>query len=439
MAGTQWTADAKLESVESAVGRLQAGDTVLFNGAASFPMRFAEGLVASDLERITIVHPMRRAPFRLEPDYLDEEMADRFFHVSEFTFDTEIRKAVHAGRAVYRPNHPHEAAATLAQAHDDSYTFVSSASPPDEHGWFSLGAFGGWGIAWARTPKTKGIILEVNPNQPRVHGSSSVHISEIDCYYEVDYPLTSDVLSAEATETELALADNVVELIPDEATLQIGAGAVSDQVAKRLLTGGRKHLGIHSEGLFDSLVDLIEGGVVDNSRKSVDRGRTVFCLSLGSERLFRFLDDNLGLDMRSMTYVNDPAVIAKNSKQVAVNAAVQVDLMGQVSSESIGPVHYSGVGGQWEFLYGAGHSPGGRPITLLASTTRKGLSTIVSGFPPGTPVTVPRNDVGYVVTEHGVASLRGKTLRQRALELIAVAHPDHRDRLRAEARDAQLI
>ena len=439
MAGTQWAADSKLASAESAVGRLQTGETVLFNGAASFPMRFAEALVASELERITIIHPMRRAPFRLEPDYLAPEMEGRFHHVSEFTFDREIREAVLDGRADYRPNHPHEAAATLAAAREDQYTFVSSAAPPDEHGWFSLGAFGGWGIAWARTPQARRIVLEVNPNQPRVHGSAAVHISEVDCFYEVDYPLTSDALSSDPTDVELALADNVVELIPDEATLQIGAGAVSDQVAKRLLTGGRRHLGIHSEGLFDSLVDLIEGGVVDNSRKAVDRGRTVFALSLGSERLFRFLHDNQGLDMRSMTYVNDPAVIARNQRQVAVNAAVQVDLMGQVSSESIGPVHYSGVGGQWEFLYGAGHSPGGRPISLLASTTRKGKSTIVSGFPPGTPVTVSRNDVGYVVTEHGVASLRGKTLRQRALELIAVAHPDHRDRLRAEARDAQLI
>ncbi|HWK27348.1 MAG TPA: acetyl-CoA hydrolase/transferase C-terminal domain-containing protein [Solirubrobacter sp.] len=430
--------DARPEPVEAAVSRLRPGDTVLLNGAASFPMRFAEALVASELERITIIHPMRRAPFALDPDYIDAALADRFAHVSEFTFDREIREAIHAGRAVYRPNHPHEAAATLAQAHG-GYTFVSSASPPDEHGWFSLGAFGGWGIAWARTPKTERIILEVNPNQPRVHGSVSVHVSEVDCFYEADYPLTSDALSSEPTAVDLALADNVVELIPDEATLQIGAGAVSDQVAKRLLTGGRRHLGIHSEGLFDSMVELIEAGVVDNSRKAVDRGRTVFALSLGSARLFRFLDDNPGLDMRSMTSVNDPALIARNRKQVAVNAAVQVDLMGQVSSESIGPVHYSGVGGQWEFLYGAGHSPGGRPITLLASTTRKGLSTIVSGFPPGTPVTVPRNDVGYVVTEHGVANLRGRTLRQRALELIAVAHPDHRDRLRAEARDAQLI
>lgn len=426
------------ETLERAVGRVRPGETLLLNGAGSFPMRFAEQVVAAGLRDITLIHPMRRAGWELAHDYVDPEMADRFFHISEFTFDEAIRRAIRQGRATFRPNHPHQATETL-EARGGTYTFVSSASPPDRHGWFSLGSFGGWGIPWARSSRAERIILEVNRNQPRVHGSVCVHASEVECWYEVNYPLTAEASAPEASATEAALADNVCELIPDAATLQIGAGSVPDQIAKRLVNSGKRHLGVHSEGLFDSVVELIEAGVIDNSRKSLHPGMTVIALSLGSERLYRFLDDNPEIEMRSMAYVNDPFVIARNERQVAINGAVQVDLHGQCSSESIGPRHYSGTGGQWEFIYGAGHARDGRGIIVLGSMTSRGMSRIVSGLPPGTPVTIPRNDVQYVVTEYGVASLRGKTMAERARELIAIAHPEVRDRLLVEARDAQLI
>lgn len=429
-------------SLPEIVSTVESDDVLCFNSAASFPMAFAEALVDQNerLENVSIVHAMRRAPWDLKVDYLDDNLDGTFFHISDFTFDDEVRHAFINGRATYRPNHPHQAADGLSSIFD-GYTFVSSASPPDRHGYMSLGAFGGWGIPFARTQSTDRIILEVNPNQPRLLGDVSVHISDVDALYEVDYELRSDSLTGlDPTDVDKRIAENVAGLIDDGSTLQIGAGVIPDQIVKLLVEAEKKHLGIHSEAIFDSVVELIESGVVDNSRKSIHKGKSVVALSLGSERLYRFLDDNPAVEMHPCTYVNDPEVIAKNSKQIAINATVQVDLMGQCSSESIGARHYSGTGGQWEFIYGAGHSEDGKAIIVLSSTARDGeLSSIVPQLPQGTPITVPRNDVDYVVTEHGVASLRGRTLVQRAKELISIAHPKFREQILSDAKGLNIV
>lgn len=429
----------KRMDLEQAVATLEPGGSVLLNSAASFPMRFVEGVVSEGdrLAPMTIMHAMRREPWELTVDYVNDP---NFVHVSDFTFDVPIREAVREGRAEFRPNHPHEGAATLARVLDDSYVFVSAASPPDSHGYFSLGPFGGWGIPFVRNGKAKRILLEVNPHQPRVQGDVSLHISQIDGYFDVEYPLRADALSIEPTPTETSIAENVVSLIEDESTLQFGAGVVPDQIAKLLVKDEKRHLGIHSEAIFDSVVELVEAGVVDNSAKSIHRGKCLVSMSLGSPRLYDFLNDNPAVDMRPMSYVNDPHVIAQNHKQVAINAAVQIDLLGQVASETIGPVHYSGTGGQWEFIFGASHSPGGKGIIVLPSTAKSGsISTITGGLASGTAVTVPRNDVDYVVTEHGIASLKGHTMSNRARQLIAIAHPDFRADLENQAKELRIL
>lgn len=430
---------AKRRTLEEAVGGLQPAGRLCLNSAASFPMRFVEQVV-SDSKRLTgtvIIHAMRREPWEFTTDYVEHP---DFRHISDFTFDAPIRAAVQAGHADFRPNHPHEAASGLARTMTDGYVFVSSASPPDAHGYFSLGVFGGWGIPFARNGAAKRIILEVNSNQPRVEGDVSLHISQIDEYFEVDYPLRADGLSGEPSPTEVRIAEHVVDLIEDGCTLQFGAGGVPDQISKLLVKAEKKHLGIHSEAVFDSLVDLIEAGVVDNSAKTLHHGKCLVSMALGSQRIYDFLHENPGVDMQPISYVNNPHLIAQNHKQIAINATVQVDLLGQCSSESIGPSHYSGTGGQWEFIFGAGHSEGGKGIIVLPSTAKDGaISTITAALPAGTPVSIPRNDVDYVVTEHGVASLKGRTTKNRAEQLIGIADPSFRESLRHQAEELRIL
>lgn len=429
----------KRTTIEESVAALEPGGRVLFNSAASFPVAFAEGMASegSRLKGTTVHHAMRREPRPLTTDYLADPA---FVHVSDFVFDESIRAAVQQGRAHYRPNHPHEGPRTLADTIDSPFVFVSAASPPDRHGYFSLGPFGGWGISFLRQGPVSKVILEVNPQQPRIHGDAVVHISEVDGWYEVDYAIKADALSGDPSPSDTAIADLVTEFIDDGSTLQFGAGVVPDQIAKRLIDSGARNLGIHSEAIFDSVVGLVEAGVVDGSRKSRDKGRLTFSMGLGSGQLFDFLDDNRVCNMQSMTYVNDPAVIATNHQQIAINAAIQVDLLGQVASETLGPSHYSGTGGQWEFNYGAAHSSGGHGIVVLPSTAKDGtLSTITAGLPAATPVTIPRNDTDVVVTEHGVAHLKGRTVPERARGLIAIAAPEFREQLERAAHELRLM
>lgn len=422
------TRDAVVESIAF-------GDRLVLNGAGSFPLAFGQGLAArsADLRDVVIVHPMRREPVSLDPDYVDADPS-KVRHVSEFVFDAAVRRGVDAGVVDYRPNHPHEEAATFT-LREQEFDVVCAASEPLGDGTVSLGPFGGWILPWLRSPRRRRLLLEVNAHLPQVQGPTRIPLEEATAWYRTDGPISVEAAPAAPSETDRKIAEHVVGLIPPRATMQFGAGGIPSAIAMLLADSGLAGLGLHSEGLFAPMVELIERGVVDNSAKNVHRGRTVCALALGDQSVYDALDDNPDIAMLAIDETNDPRNISRNNRMFSINATMQVDLHGQCSSETLGFRHYSGTGGQWEFTVGATHSAGGRSVIVVPSTARSGtVSTIVPGLPPGSAVTVPRNDVDTVVTEWGVAHLRGRTTTERARQLIAVAHPTFREELTHDAR-----
>jgi acyl-CoA hydrolase len=267
---------------------------------------------------------------------------------------------------------------------------------------------------------------------PRVHGDGFVHISRVDHYIEVDEPIP-EVAPAILGDVELAIGRNAAGLIEDGATLQMGIGGIPDAVLKAL--HGHRHLGVHTEMWSDGLLDLIEAGAVDNSRKKTHRGKTVSGFIMGTQRVYDFIDDDPSVIQARIDWVNSPHEIAKNPKVTAINSAIEVDLTGQVCADSIGHRIVSGVGGQMDFIRGASLSQGGKPIIALPSRTRKGRSRLVSALNSGAGVVTTRSHVHYIVTEYGVANLFGRTLNERAEALIAIAHPDDREQLSREWRE----
>lgn len=434
---------AKRLGADEAAALVQDGWVVCVNGAGSFPCDFVDALTqrAESLSGVTLSHPMRRSGRALKFEPVSEQVAQHITHVSDFTFDPHIRDAINAGIATYRPNIPTETVRFFPHQVD---LFVSAASPMDHGGYFSLGPFGGWGTDFIRVARR--VVLEVNPAVPRIHGECIVHIDDIDAVIEADYPLvdlhhSSSGEEVVATAEQEAVAQNVASLIDDGCSIQFGGGKLPDIVARTLIAAGRRHLTVHTEAVGDWLVDCVEAGVVDNhGQRNAGRRKTLFALALGTRRLYDYLDDNLGVEQRSMSYVNDPTVIARNERQVSVNSTLAVDLWGQCASETLGGRHYSGTGGQWEFNRGAYLSPGGRGIVALLATARGGeVSRITASLSPMSAVSISRNDVDYVVTEYGVAHLKGHDVRSRAHQLIAIAHPDFRPGLTDEARRMYLI
>lgn len=413
---------------------LHDGATVYVNGGTGLPNRFMQvlGGNAGRFADMRLCHPMRREAMTLSPDPCAAELQGSLYHVSDFTFDKPVREAIRGGRASYRPIQPNLAARHFPY---DIDLLVASASPMDDKGWFSLGAFGGWIRDFVGLAKT--IVLEVNPRQPRVHGDNFIHLDRIAGVLEADYALVGiEQSAAVAGANEQAIARHVASIVEDGATLQVGAGQVPDAVVKLLVDSGRRDIGIHSEALSDWAVDLHEAGILTNSRKTANRGKTVAAMIFGSERLYRFIDDNPAVEVHPTSYVNDPAVIARNHRPVSINTTIMIDLFGQCASESIGPLHYSGTGGQWNFHYGASLAPEGRSVMALQSTSRSGTaSRIVPTLPPGSIVSIPRNDLHYVATEHGIQDMRGISMEERARRLIALADPQYREALERAARD----
>jgi acetyl-CoA hydrolase len=311
-------------------------------------------------------------------------------------------------------------------------------SPPDEHGFCSLGIEAGLIKTPAQVAKT--VIAEINEQMPRLLGDSFIHISKIDHAVSVDYPL-AELPMGETDELCMQIGANVAELIEDGSTLQMGIGAIPDGVLHFLEK--KRDLGIHTELFSDGVVDLIQMGVITNEKKTLHPGKVVAGFILGTKRLYDFVDDNPIVELHPTEYVNDPFVIAQNVKMVSINSAIEIDLTGQICSDSIGPKFYSGVGGQVDFVYGASRSKGGKPIIALPSTVtlRDGtrLSKIVGMLKQGAGVVTTRNHVHYVVTEHGVAHLYGKTIRHRARALIDIAHPEFREQLEREANELSYL
>ena len=285
-------------------------------------------------------------------------------------------------------------------------------------------------IAKAAADCARVLIAQVNPQMPRTHGDGNVHISRFAAVVHSDEPIPEPP-DCHLGPVETAIGRHVAELVPDGACLQLGIGAVPDAVLSQLRD--HRRLGIHTETFSDGVLDLVECGAITGQEKVLDHGEIVAGFVMGSRRLYDFVDDNPSVRLLEVSYVNDPSVIRRNPHVVAVNSAIEVDLTGQVCGDTIGTIQYSGVGGQMDFMRGASLSEGGRPIIALPSTTSSGRSRIEAVLQPGASVTTTRSHVHYVVTEHGIADLYGRSLRERARELIDVAHPDHRERLEREA------
>jgi acyl-CoA hydrolase len=419
---THWTQRAA--SVEEVVGRIRSGMAVFVHGAAATPTPLLEALARrQDLEDVTLYHLHTEGP----APFVAPEHARRFRSVSLFA-GGPVRDAIDQGAADYLPVFLSDIPSLFVTRRIPLDAALLQLSPPDRHGYCTLGTSVDDALAAAHAAPM--ILADINERMPRTHGNTLVPLSTIAAFTHSNRPLHTR-MTLPPTAVEEAIGEQVAALVEDGATLQMGIGAIPDAVLKRL---ANKHdLGVHTEMFADSLIDLIEGGVITNRRKHIHQGRTVTSFVAGTDRLFRFVDDNPFVEFHPCDRTNDTALIRKNEKVVAVNSALEVDLSGQVVADSIGFRIYSGIGGQMDFIRGAALSPGGKPIIALPSTAAGGTaSRIVSALRTGAGVVTTRGHVHWVVTEHGAVNLFGKTLRQRAEALIAIAHPDRRGELRQE-------
>jgi 4-hydroxybutyrate CoA-transferase len=306
-----------------------------------------------------------------------------------------------------------------------------TVSPPDKAGWCSLGV----SVDYTKpaVEQARLVLAEVNPSMPRTHGDSFVHVSQIDWFIPVDEPIL-ELPPAPLGEVDRAIGKHVASLVDDESCLQLGIGGIPDAVLANL--HGHKDLGIHSEMISDGVIDLVEAGVVTCRKKTLHRGKMVLTLLMGSRRLYDWVDDNPFIEMHTVDYVNNPYVIARNRRMVSINSALEVDLLGQVSADTLGAMQYSGIGGQVDFVRGASLAEGGKAIIALPSTAKGGsVSRIGAMLAPGSAVTTSRQDVDYIITEHGVAHLKGSTVRQRIQALVSIAAPVFREELERKAHE----
>jgi acyl-CoA hydrolase len=417
---------SRFVTAEEAVSVIKSGSRVFIHSVAAAPRRLIEAMTARAPElrvvEIVSLHTEGEAP------YAAPEMA-KSFRVNALFVGANLRRAVEEGRADYVPVFLSEVPSLFRSGILPLDVAMVHVSPPDRHGFCSLGVSVDVSRAAVQTART--VVAQVNPRMPRSHGDGLIHVDQIDAMVEVDDPI-HEVPPREVTEQERAIGRHCAELVDDGATLQIGIGAIPQATLAAL--GDHHRLGVHTEMISDGVLDLVEKGVVTGEAKRVHAGKIVAGFALGSRRLYDFLDDNPLVAMLDMAYINEPANIRRNPKVTAINSAIEVDITGQVCADSIGDRQYSGVGGQMDFIRGAALSEGGKPIIALPSMTTTGESRIVSMLKPAAGVVTTRAHVHFVVTEHGIADLFGKNLRQRAAALIAIAHPAHRDALAAEAR-----
>jgi acetyl-CoA hydrolase len=423
----------RVTTAEDAVRHVRSGDHVWIHAGCNNPEELIRAMVgrAGELEGVEVTHLMTFGC----ADYALPQNARSFRHRSLFT-GSNVRQAVNEGRADFVPVHLSEIPGLIASGAVPVDVALVHIAPPDEHGFCSYGV--GVECTKAAAERAKTVIALVNRRMPRSLGDSFIHASRLSLVVEVDRPVRELPQASEVSELARAIGGNVAELIENGATLQMGIGEIPDAVL--LFLKGKRDLGIHTEMFSDGVVDLFESGVINGEAKTLHRGKIIASFVLGSKKCFDFLDNNPFVEFHPTDYVNDPFVIAQNAKMVAINSAIAVDLTGQVCADSIGRDVYSGFGGQLDFVRGAARSKGGKPIIALPSTAKGGrISRIVDVLAEGSGVVTTRADVHYVVTEHGIARLHGRSLRERAQELIAVAHPDFREDLRAAARRRHLL
>ncbi|MBM6701156.1 acetyl-CoA hydrolase/transferase family protein [Megasphaera elsdenii] len=405
----------KIVSVQEAVSHVQSGDRIVFSHACGEGQYLTDELVnqAERLENVEIVHmvAMGTAP------YCQPGMEKHFRHNALFVGGS-TRKAVEEGRADYTPCFFHEIPRLFTDGCLPVDVAFIQVSLPDERGYCSFGISVDYTQPAAQAAKL--VIAQVNKNMPYTYGNG-IHLKDIDFIVEKDEPLI-ELPPPKIGETERKIGEYVASLIHDGDTLQLGIGAIPDAVLSFL--GEKKNLGIHSEMFSDGVVDLARKGVITNTKKTINPGKFVSCFLMGTRKLYDFVDHNEDVLIEAVDYTNDPFVVAKIDNIISINSAIQVDLMGQTNSEMIGNRQFSGVGGQVDFVRGASRAKGGKAIIAMPATAAKGkISKIVPLLDEGSAVTTSRNDIDYVVTEFGIASLKGKTLRQRAKALIEIADP----------------
>jgi acyl-CoA hydrolase len=414
-----------------AVAGIESGHQIYLQCAAATPSVLLDALVerAPELANVSVVHLHTEGP----GPHLAPEMAPHFRHRALF-IGPNARKAIAEGRAEYIPTFLSDVPRLFDSGLLPLDAVFVNATPPDAHGFCSLGTSVEAMHAAIRAANT--VIVQFNAGMPRTLGESFIHVSQIDLAVECDIPPYT-YGNNEIGEVERRIGEYVADLVPDGATLQLGIGAIPSATALALTD--KKDLGIHTEMFTDSVVDLVEAGVVNGTRKERNRGKIVAAFMMGSQRLYDFVDDNPMVEMRAVDFTNDTHVIRSFDRMVAINSAIEVDLTGQVVADSIGHRMYRGVGGQMDFIRGAGLATEGRAIIALPSLAGGGASRIVSAIREGAGVVTTRAHVRTVVTEWGVAELFGRSLRERAVALIGIAHPDARDRLLAEAEGLHLI
>jgi 4-hydroxybutyrate CoA-transferase len=418
----------RVTTAEAAVRAVRSGDHVWIHAGCNNPEELIRAMVgrAPELSGVEVDHLMTFGA----AEHTDPRYSASFRQRSFFT-GANVRDALSEGRADYVPIHLSEIPRLIASRKLPIDVALLHLSPPDEHGFCSYGV--GIECSKAAAEHARTVIALVNRRMPRSLGDSFVHVSKLTHVVEVDRPIVEIPKAGPMGDVARAIGRRVAELVEDGSTLQVGVGEIPDAVLLSLKD--KRDLGVHTEMFSDGVVELFEEGVITGEAKTLHKGKIVASFVLGSKRTFDFLDNNPFVEFHPTDYVNDPFVIAQNDKMAAINSAIAVDITGQVCSDSIGTRIYSGFGGQLDFIRGAARSKGGRPIIALPSTAKGGkVSRIVDSLAEGSGVVTTRADVHFVVTEHGVASLFGASLRERAAALISVAHPDFRDELRAAAR-----
>lgn len=416
-------------SAAEAVQLIENNQRVFVHSVSMAPQQLLKAMTErhAELRGVEIIqlHTEGEAPYA-NPDYRES------FHVNSLFIGANVRHTLTAGNGSYTPVFLSEIPALFRRGILPLDVALLQVSPPDAHGFCSLGSSVDASLAAAQNARI--LIAQVNPQVPRTHGDGLLHISRFDRLVEVNQPLPAHAPPVPG-ELELAIGKHVASLIEDGSCLQMGIGAIPNAALSQM--GHLRNLGIHTEMFSDGILDLVEKGVINGSAKRIHPGKIISGFVMGSQRVYDFIDDNPLVNLLDIAYVNDSAVIRKNPKVVSINSAVEIDLTGQVCADSIGQRMYSGVGGQMDFMRGASLSEGGKPIIALPSVTRRGESRIVNTLKAGAGVVTTRAHVHYVVTEYGIADLYGKSLEKRQRALIQIAHPDHREALSAEISEEE--
>ncbi|MGA2688754.1 MAG: acetyl-CoA hydrolase/transferase C-terminal domain-containing protein [Candidatus Korobacteraceae bacterium] len=416
------TCKEKLVSAERALRSVKSGDRVVLGHACSEPPVLVEALVDrfTELSNVEIVHMVAMGPAVFAQPGMEQS-----FRFNGFFLGAPTRKAVQENRGTFTPCFFGEVPRLFKSGILPVDVLLMQVTPPDDQGFCSYGLSVDYTEAAAESARV--VIAQMNTKLPRTAGSK-IHLDDLTWIVEHDSPVV-ELPPPNLGDVERRIGEHIATLVPDGATLQVGIGAIPD--AALLSLRDKRDLGIHSEMFSDGVVALAEAGVITNQKKTINRGKFVATFLMGTSKLYQFVHNNPDVEMYPVDYVNDPCVIGQHDNMISINSALQVDLTGQVNAEMIGKVQFSGIGGQVDFVRGASRSAGGKSIIALLSTAAKGkVSRICRQFDAGVAISTSRNDVHYVVTEFGVADLRGKTLQQRAAALIAIAHPNFRDELR---------